>query len=177
MSYEVMDVAQFIINYSKDNNISITNLKLQKLLYYIQAAFLVEKNEACFEESIINWRHGPVVQEIYDEFRNYGSGEIDYLEKYFKLKIKDDLKLEMVDNYYSDNPIKNASNQDSRIIKKVIDAYKSIDNAWKIVKKTHEEDPWKFSERNEEITKESILEFFNKNKERIYSDGNKRTAR
>ena len=50
--YNVLDVAIYVINYAHDADCgeSMSNLKLQKILYYIQAAFLVEKNRECFKE-------------------------------------------------------------------------------------------------------------------------------
>lgn len=169
MSYKVMDVAQFMINYSVDNNQTITNLKLQKLLYYVQAAFLVEKDEPCFEESIVNWRHGPVVSDVYNEFKNYASSGIDYLGQYTTVEVTKDFKLKTKINSYDENPIREC---DGNIIKKVLKAYKDVD-PWEMVDRTHQEDPWRLeSDRNEEITKESIKKYFSNldNKKRIYCE-------
>lgn len=169
MSYKVMDVAQFIINYSVENDISITNLKLQKLLYYVQAAFLVEKDQSCFEECIMNWKHGPVVSEVYDEFKNYASNSIDYLDHYTTVEVTKDFKLETKINKYIENPVEEC---DRNIISGVIKAYRSVD-PWQMVKRTHEENPWRIdSERNGEITNESIKKYFSNldNKKRIYCE-------
>ena len=46
--YKAMDIAQYVVNYSIEKDNPVSNLKLQKLLYYIQDAFLVEKGEPCF---------------------------------------------------------------------------------------------------------------------------------
>lgn len=53
----VMDVARFIINYSNERDYSISNLKLQKLLYFVQAYYLTstEEHEPCFKEDIEAW--------------------------------------------------------------------------------------------------------------------------
>ena len=37
MSYKVLDVCRFVINYSNERDYGISNLKLQKVLYFIQA--------------------------------------------------------------------------------------------------------------------------------------------
>lgn len=50
--YNVLDVCRYVINYSNDKDYDISNLKLQKLLYFIQAYFLINKNETCFNETI-----------------------------------------------------------------------------------------------------------------------------
>lgn len=59
--YNVIDVSSYIINYSNQINHPINNLKLQKLLYYVQAATLVETGRKCFNSKIIAWQFGPVV--------------------------------------------------------------------------------------------------------------------
>lgn len=166
MSYNARDIANFVINYSNDNNIRITNLKLQKLLYYIQAAFLVEKNKTCFEESIVNWKHGPVVPEVYNEFKNYGASNIDRVDEYETIEVTDDFLLRFTTVKYDDNLI---LNDDKRIIKKIINTYKDSD-PWDLVEKTHQERPYTTTSQNEEISEESIKGYFSeeKNKKRIY---------
>ena len=74
--YTAMEIAVHVINYVKGQNGHISNLKLQKILYYIQAAFLCERGEVCFDEKILCWRHGPVVQSVYNKFSIYGGEEI-----------------------------------------------------------------------------------------------------
>ena len=66
--YNVLDISKYVINYSHDIGASITNLKLQKILYYIQAAFLVNKQEKCFAEPIVAWEFGPVSVETYNQY-------------------------------------------------------------------------------------------------------------
>lgn len=46
-----------------------SNLVLQKLLYFIQAASLVYLGEPAFEDSIEAWQYGPVVPKVYYEFK------------------------------------------------------------------------------------------------------------
>jgi uncharacterized phage-associated protein len=43
----------------------LTNLRLQKLLYYAQAWSLVLRETELFPEEIRAWRYGPVVEEVY----------------------------------------------------------------------------------------------------------------
>lgn len=54
----------------------MTPLKLQKLLYYAQAWYLVFKNEPLFGDKIEAWVHGPVIPSIYREYKQYGYSEI-----------------------------------------------------------------------------------------------------
>lgn len=71
MTYKAIDIARYVINYLEDSGRHISNLKLQKILYYIQAAFFSDTGLPCYEDDIVRWRHGPVVKSVYDEFRCY----------------------------------------------------------------------------------------------------------
>ena len=63
--YNVIDVSSYIINYSNQINHPINNLKLQKLLYYVQAATLVKTGRKCFNSKIVAWQFGPAIPEAY----------------------------------------------------------------------------------------------------------------
>lgn len=74
--YSVIDVAKYIILFCKEHGYSISNLKLQKLLYFVQAQFLNELGQPAFQEEIEAWDFGPVVPEAYQYFKIWGSSEI-----------------------------------------------------------------------------------------------------
>lgn len=77
MIYDAVGIAYYILKYSrKELNQGISNLKLQKILYFIQAEFLVKKDEPCFEEIIEAWDFGPVIPAVYQEFKVFGSNNI-----------------------------------------------------------------------------------------------------
>lgn len=80
--YSALLVARFAINHCNEIKTSISNLKLQKILYFIQADFLVNKNEPCFYEEIEAWNLGPVVPEVYMAFKIYGSSNIPFQKDY-----------------------------------------------------------------------------------------------
>jgi uncharacterized phage-associated protein len=49
----------------------ITNLKLQKLLYYAQGWILALADRPLFDDRIEAWPHGPVVPPVYGEFKKW----------------------------------------------------------------------------------------------------------
>lgn len=159
--YSAMDIAFYAINRSQTMGTPITNLKLQKILYYIQANFLVKEERKCFVEPILHWKHGPVVRNVYNKFSKYQDKEIDYQDKIEKIILEDGfLKLKAV-------PINNAVDvQDQRIINKVLNDFSQYD-AWDLVDRTHQEEPWQNTQANEEITPESIRKYFTNHKERL----------
>jgi len=46
-------------------------LKLQKLLYYVQAWNLALNGEALFEDNFEAWIHGPAIAKVYHHFKEY----------------------------------------------------------------------------------------------------------
>lgn len=156
MSYNVMDVARYIINYSNERGYAISNLKLQKILYFVQAAFLVERHEPCFYENIEAWDFGPVVPEVYQEFKMYGSNTIPFVRNYIDLSngIWESKRKE-----YSSDVI---YPDDKLIINGMIDECSAY-SAGQLVEITHNQDPWMkayVKGWNNVISQDSIYNFF-----------------
>jgi uncharacterized phage-associated protein len=56
---------------------TITNLKIQKVLYFVYAFYLAKNGEAPFEEKFQAWALGPVLPSIYKMLADFGSSPID----------------------------------------------------------------------------------------------------
>lgn len=80
MAYRALDIAQYIITRCMDAGVPVSNLKLQKLLYFIQGEALANLNEPAFFEPIQAWKFGPVVQEVYSKYSAYAGMPI--IERY-----------------------------------------------------------------------------------------------
>lgn len=61
------DVAKYIL---KGYGLSVTSMKLQKLVYYSQAWHLVWHETPLFEEPIHAWANGPIVPSLYAELKD-----------------------------------------------------------------------------------------------------------
>ncbi|PNP87045.1 hypothetical protein BMT55_16555 [Listeria newyorkensis] len=80
-TYPAKYIANFVVEYANELNNPVNNLKLQKILYYIQARKLVESGgEPMFEEAIQKWKLGPVVAPVYHMFKSYGATAIKSAE-------------------------------------------------------------------------------------------------
>ena len=71
MAYSAMDVAKFIITYGSNKGEPVSNLKLQKILYYLWIEYYKAKQKYLFSEQICAWQLGPVVPEVYYEFCSF----------------------------------------------------------------------------------------------------------
>lgn len=158
--YHVLDVCRYIINYSNENDYGISNLKLQKILYFVQAFFLIssESKNPCFVEKIEAWDLGPVVPEAYHEYKQYGSGDIPTITSYFNFDEENIWNSERVE--YKGTVIEE---KDCLLIDQVVDKfadYAAADLVWL----THRQAPWKEAytpKKNNEITIEAIRRYFN----------------
>lgn len=65
--YSSIDLSKYIVNKCTEDGHPISNLQLQKILYYIQKAFL-KRNELAFPDEIEAWVFGPVVPAVYYHF-------------------------------------------------------------------------------------------------------------
>ena len=63
-------IANYFVTKCNDNNIIITHLKLQKLVYYAQALCLVLYGKPLFNNRIEAWVHGPVCPDLYMDYKN-----------------------------------------------------------------------------------------------------------
>ena len=157
----VLDVARYIINYSNEKNYSISNLKLQKLLYFVQAYYLAftSSHEPCFSDEIEAWDFGPVVPSAYHEFKSFGGGEIPPVTSYYTLETQNNF-WSIREVPFDDNCI---SSDDKKIINDIVDKFSAY-SAADLVQLTHNQTPWKKAYRprqNAVITKESIRGYFN----------------
>jgi uncharacterized phage-associated protein len=68
------EVAKYVIK-----SLPVDNLKLQKLLYYSQAVYLVlHDKKPLFPEDIEAWDYGPVVPPVYREYKPHGFETIPF---------------------------------------------------------------------------------------------------
>lgn len=122
--FTALNVASYVINEYHYKNKGISNLKLQKVLYYIQMKGLQDLGVVIFNDDIEAWRHGPVVREVYSNYKKYISDDID----------PDD---SCVKNNY--RPI---SGDYASVIDDVVLRTLNLD-PWEMVDKTHQTSPWK----------------------------------
>ena len=153
----VLDICRYIINYSNKQGYDISNLKLQKLLYLVQAYFLIgsDEHEPCFVEEIEAWDFGPVVPEAYHEYKRYGNMDIPFVVRYFE-KGKNN---EFIKRIFDKKCIPAC---DRKKIRDVVDNFAEY-TASDLVELTHRQSPWKEAyapNMNNIITRKSIERYF-----------------
>ena len=135
------DIARyFLAHVNEDYGDNISNLKLQKLVYYAQGFHLALYDKALFNEPIEAWTHGPVVPALYRKYKDFGAGAIP---------IPRDMDFSIYDE------------QTKELLNDIFEVFGQF-SAWKLRNMTHTEPPWKDASTcaNEIISHESMKEYF-----------------
>lgn len=69
-------MANLIINLAKEHNYSITNLQLQKILFFIQGFSLKNYHQPIMDTPFVKWTYGPTIKDVYRCFRYNSSAPI-----------------------------------------------------------------------------------------------------
>jgi len=143
MAYKALDIAKKLIKMADFDSVSggdcMTNMRLQKLLYYEQGYHLAMFDTPLFDEEIEAWMYGPVVPSVYDHYKNNGS-QI--------LPVEAD-NLELTDD-------------ENELFGNVYNAYREFSTLG-LMNKTHKESPWKSAKstgRNSVISQNSMKAYF-----------------
>lgn len=144
MGYNPLDIAKKIVAVSAEHGDLVTNLKLQKLLYYTDAWYMVNHQKSLFAEDFQAWIHGPVIPSVYHHFKKYMSGPID--------------------------PVKGSVRIDPAVSNHILDILETFGgySALQLEIMTHQEDPWRIARGGlpadqssaNIISKESICKYY-----------------
>ena len=79
MVSSAIELSKYIVTKCANDKCPITNLQLQKILYYIQKDYL-SRNELAFDDLFEAWQFGPVIRKVYYYF--CGNGAMPIISKY-----------------------------------------------------------------------------------------------
>lgn len=142
-------IADYFLALANESQELITNMKLNKLVFYTQAWHLAIFKKPIIEEDFEAWVHGPVLPTLYQKYRGFTFQPI--------IKNKIDLK-----------KIKSKFNPElKKLMSDIVEVY-FPKTAYELEQLTHSEDPWKNARKGLEpdalstniITKESIQSYY-----------------
>lgn len=121
--YNSVEVAWKMLIAAHQQNLPLSHLKLQKLVYIAHGYLLAWKMKPLINDAVEAWSYGPVIPSIYHEFKQYGSSNIPIVNVDFPTNLDND--------------------EDAKaVIKGVLDLYGNLD-AITLVNLTHQPNtPW-----------------------------------
>jgi len=78
MIHTANDIAKYIICTFHEAGDQITNMKVQKLLYYVQGCHLGLYGTPAFAGEFQAWKYGPVEPSVYSEYSHCPEGAISH---------------------------------------------------------------------------------------------------
>jgi len=152
--YSSITIAHNLIKRGIDECKPIDQMQLQKMLYFAQGYNLVMNNTPLIEEDFQAWRYGPVIPQVYQTCKIYGSSLIKDLT-IFELFVED--------KYINDKAYNVISESGKKTIDLTWNALKKVD-AINLSNWTHiDGSPWQLvyeAGSNHIISKESIKTYF-----------------
>ncbi|NDO52033.1 DUF4065 domain-containing protein [Lachnospiraceae bacterium MD335] len=76
MWYEALELARYVISECMRRGKPLSNLKLQKILYYVWVNYFRETGRYIFIDDICAWQLGPVIPVVYYEYCSYAGRPI-----------------------------------------------------------------------------------------------------
>jgi uncharacterized phage-associated protein len=134
-----LDIANYFLSKADESaGDVISNLKLQKLLYYAQGFHLAVFDAPLFADPIKAWKHGPVVPSVYHHFKPHGELGLP-----------------------RPTTVKAPSREVRSLLDEVYKVYGQF-SAWKLRNLTHVEPPWKNTAQSATISHTALRDYFKK---------------
>jgi len=133
------DVADLFLYWANRDGDLLSNLKLQKLIYYAQAWYLATHKKPLFTDDIEAWELGPVIPHLYKRFKKFKSKPIRYAETGLEESKFTKKELKYLQEFYLE----------------FIDI-----SAHTLVSATHNEAPWKETPINGIISTKSMQKYY-----------------
>ena len=70
--YSAMDIAEYAVSRKYNLDSPISNLQLQKILYFLQVVYATSHGELLFSDQFEAWPYGPVIRSVYVRFSDFG---------------------------------------------------------------------------------------------------------
>ena len=156
--YSAKAIANYFLDLGDEENIEITPMQIQKLVYIAHGYHLAKTDYPLISDRIEAWQYGPVIPALYDEFSHLGPEPI--YERAYE---------EVIATIRTPNPIAESSETEN-ILNEVWDEYNRYDalelstlthkpnSPWDITKKRG----WNRIKKNPPIDNDTIKDYYRK---------------
>lgn len=160
----LQSLVDYVIAYCNIFGFTITPLKLQKILYYVQAWHIVKHDRhQLFNELPQAWVNGPVYRSVYNTYKDRFYRSSPLMMR--RVREEGDIVLEELKNNL------NVSDVQLETINIILKHYSSMDEG-KLVLLTHNDSPWneareglgEFDRCEKNISIDSMYSFYSNNK-------------
>lgn len=88
---KALELARYVVNLCIDNDSPVSNLHLQKILYFANMFYFKKNGEHLIDDNFEAWQFGPVIREVYYQYVIFGFNLILIKERSTQVKLDDEL--------------------------------------------------------------------------------------
>ncbi len=163
---KAMDIADMIITEAQNADMPVSNLKLQKVMYYLNVVHLLQFNAPLITDTKFEkWDYGPVIHSVYSEYSSNGAQNITEPAQHFNLSRDENGQWNI--SYYQFN-VNKMSAEDVRFVRKNLDLFLK-ENPFYLVDKSHEEPQWK-DKSDQVYNNQKTIEFYSQSKNKFWEN-------
>jgi uncharacterized phage-associated protein len=129
--HDVRAIANWVLDVADRQQIILSNMSINKLVYFIVERFLVKHGELITDAKIEAWQHGPVFRELYQSFKPFGDGPITSRARSFDFMTKSMMVSKAV-----------FSNEDEQLMQTTLDQYLGLSASHLRALSHRENGPW-----------------------------------
>ena len=137
-----LNITKYILYRCSFDGDVVTNLRMQKLLYFVYVWHLVKLGSPCFKEKFQAWPNGPVLASVYRELKQFGAQPID--SDFSGIETQEDLE----------NLKKAIGKKTKQLVDEVYEKYIMF-TPFELVALTHEEVAWKNARKGLDVSERS----------------------
>ena len=89
--HDAKAIANFYLNLAAQEARPINSMHLQKILYNAHGYHLAMFDKPLFWQPVQAWKYGPVIADVYRQFREYGAGPIEGLAVHYDRKLREEI--------------------------------------------------------------------------------------
>jgi uncharacterized phage-associated protein len=140
-NYDALTVANYVVYHALNHKKGILHLKLQKILYFIEAHYLVDHGKPLIAEHFEKWKLGPVIPEVYHEYKTFVSRPITRVPPIRSVTFNEEAdEFEFSVEKFDPESV-DIGAADKEFIERITDLYIEED-AFDLVKRTHKHELW-----------------------------------
>lgn len=136
---KAMDVADMIITEASGINHPVSNLKLQKIMYFLNVIHLLNNHTPLIDDARFEkWDYGPVIHAVYSEYSGYGANDIENPEQHTTLTRDARGQFNVISNKFNPNDL---TDDERQFIKEKLRLFINFD-PFTLVDESHLEPQW-----------------------------------
>lgn len=140
---KAMDVADEIITIAKEEGKPVSNLMLQKVMYFLNALSLVNREKPLIDDGqhFEKWTYGPVIHSVYTEYASNGANPIQAPIEHQIVELDNQGFFKIEKTKFNSDDFQKKYENDYNFIIKNINTFLSFTSSF-LVGKSHEEPQW-----------------------------------